>query len=100
MKYLITTLAIAAVATSFSFAEDAKPAADKPKRDPEVAFKKLDTNSDNVVDLAEFKAGPAGKRDEAKAEQNFKRRDKDSDGKMSLEEFKAGGGKKKKDAAN
>ena len=70
-------------------AAKADATAEKPKRDPEVAFKKLDKDSDNAVSKDEFLAGPAGKRDEAKAGTAFGRKDKDKDGKLSLEEFKA-----------
>ena len=91
---LITTFAAVVLAGTFAFAEEAKPEAkgDKPKRDPEAVFKKLDANSDSAVSLEEFKTG---KKDAAKAEENFKKRDKDGDGKLSLEEFK-GPGKKDK----
>lgn len=63
---------------------------EKPKRDPEAVFKKLDKNSDGVLSLEEFK----GKKDATKAEAQFKRLDKDSSGTISLEEFKAAGKKK------
>lgn len=85
---LLTSLLALAVLGGFAFAADQKPAGDKPKRSPEEAFKKLDANSDNAVDLEEFKAGPMGKKDPAKAEETFKKRDKDNDGKLSLDEFK------------
>jgi Ca2+-binding EF-hand superfamily protein len=100
MKLVTTTLAALAIAGTFAFAEDAKPAApadkgDKPKHEPAEAFKKIDSNNDNSISLEEFKASPMGKKDPAKAEEIFKRRDKDGDGKLSLEEFTAHGGKKK-----
>jgi Ca2+-binding EF-hand superfamily protein len=97
MKFVITTFAALAMASTLAIAEDAKPEAkgDKPKRDPAEVFKKIDSNSDNALTLEEFKASPIGKKDPARAEEVFKKRDKDGDGKLSLEEFKAGGGKKK-----
>lgn len=61
-------------------------AADKPKKDPEVVFKKLDKNSDGKLSKEEFSA--AGK-DAAKADKAFAKLDKDGDGSISLEEFKA-----------
>ena len=85
---LLTSLLALAMFGSAAFAADEKPAGEKPKRNPEEMFKKLDTNNDGSVSKEEFLAGPAGKRDAAKAEQNFAKRDKDSDGKLTLEEFK------------
>lgn len=119
MKSFTTLLATLAVGTAFAVAADEKPAADpkasdakpgdaktgevkpgagksadaKPgenaRRNPEEAFKKLDTNGDNAVNLEEFKAGPMAKRNPERADEMFKRRDKDGDGKLTLEEFKA-----------
>lgn len=86
MKLLTSILALA-VLGGFAFAADQKPAGQKPKRSPEETFKRLDTNSDNAVDLEEFKAGPMGKKDPAKAEEIFKKRDKNADGKLTLEEM-------------
>jgi Ca2+-binding EF-hand superfamily protein len=64
-------------------ATDEKP---KKKVDPEVAFKRMDTNGDNKLSLAEFSAK---KEDKAAAEKQFKAKDKDNDGFLTLEEFKA-----------
>ena len=99
MKSFTTLLATLAVGTAFAVAADEKPAGDakaadaKPgentRRNPEEAFKKLDTNGDNAVSLEEFKAGPAAKRNPERADDMFKRRDKDGNGKLTLEEFKA-----------
>ncbi len=96
MKKLTTILAALALGTSFSFAADEKPAAggDKPKRDPEAMFKKLDTNSDGTVSKEEFKESAMAKKDATKADEMFSKRDKDNDGKLSKEEFSAHGGKK------
>lgn len=69
-------------------------AADKPKADPEAAFKKMDANSDGSLTEAEF----VGKKDgdkAAKAKELFAKLDKDKDGKVTLEEFKARGKKAK-----
>lgn len=59
-------------------------AADKPKKGPEEAFKKMDTNSDGKVSKDEFKAKA---KDAAKADAAFAKKDKNSDGFLSLEEF-------------
>ena len=100
MKLLLTILTAMAAALTVSFsADEAKPKGEgkeKPKADPEVAFKKLDKDADGAVSLDEFKASPRGQKEPAKAEEYFKKKDKDSNGKLSLEEFKAGGPKKDK----
>ncbi len=95
MKSLVTVLAGLALCTSVSVAADEKAAGDKPRRDPEAMFKKLDTNDDKSVSLEEFKAGPMAKRNPDKADENFKKRDKDSNNSLSLEEFKAGQGERR-----
>jgi len=99
MKRCIYTLSALAIATSLSFAQD-KPAGDKPPGDKpaterqrpsaEESFKKLDTNGDGSLSLAEFKAGPMGQKDPAKAEEIYKKMDTKGNGKVTLEEFKAG----------
>ncbi len=61
-------------------------AADKPKRDPEAIFKKLDKNSDGKVSKEEFSAVV---KDAAKADKAFAKKDKNGDGFLTLEEFKA-----------
>ena len=63
------------------------------KKDPESAFKKLDTNGDGSLTVQEMNR--KGKKDSAKIEKRFKKLDRNSDGKLSLEEMKAGGKKKK-----
>jgi Ca2+-binding EF-hand superfamily protein len=89
MKRLTTILAALALGTSFSFAADEKPAAggDKPKRDPEAMFKKLDKDNDGKISKEEFKESPMAKRDGAKPDEMFSKRDKDSDGFLSKEEL-------------
>jgi hypothetical protein len=110
MKSITSVLAALALGTTLAVAADekpaapaapaapraAKPAGEKPKRDPAEVFKKLDTNNDGKISLEEFKAGPAGQKDPAKAEEIFGKRDKDGDKSLSLEEFSAAGGKKNK----
>lgn len=110
MKSITSILAVLALGTTVAFAaEEKKPAAaadkpaaaagdkaDKPKRNPEEAFKKLDANSDGKVSAEEFEAGPAGKKDPAKAKEAFAKKDKDGDKALSLDEFKGGGKKKDK----
>ena len=91
---LITSLFALAAASSFAFAVDPAPAApaagEKPKRDPEASFKKMDANADGSLSLEEF---TGKKKDATKAETQFKKRDKDGDGKLSLDELKAPGKK-------
>ena len=60
---------------------------DRPRPPPGEIFKKLDTDANGKVSLAEFKAGPRAQKDPAKAEEIFKRMDKDSSGDLVLEEF-------------
>ena len=94
MKRIITTIAALAISAAFVTAEEKKPAAaaEKPKADPEAAFKKLDKDGDGFISKAEFTAGA---KDAAKAEAAFAKKDKDGDGKLSKEEFAAHGAKKK-----
>lgn len=84
---LLTSLLALAVLGGFACAADQKPAGDKPKRSPEEAFKRMDTNNDNSLSLDEFKAK---KKDPAKAEEMFKKRDKNGDGQLTLDEMKPG----------
>lgn len=83
MKAIVSLFALAAMST-FSFGAEPAAAGEKPKRDPEAMFKKMDANADSSLSLDEFKAN---KKDAAKAEAAFQKRDKDGDGKLSLEEF-------------
>ncbi len=86
---IITTLCILALsaAVSLQAGEKKKPAeGGAAKATPEEHFKKLDTDKDGSLSLAEFQAG---KPDAAKAEAAFKKLDTNSDGKLSLEEFSA-----------
>jgi Ca2+-binding EF-hand superfamily protein len=80
MKTCIQTLAIMAIATSFSFAAKAV--------DWDVAFKKLDTDSNGSVSHAEFMAGPKSVANPTRGETWFKALDTDKSGSLSLEEFK------------
>lgn len=104
----LTTIVAALALGSLAFAADEKPApppgappaegdkkpgrpgGDRPRMNPEEAFKKIDADSDGSVTLAEFKASPMGKRDESKVEERYSKLDANSDGKVTLEEFKAG----------
>lgn len=79
----------AALCASFATAHAAdEPKTAKPKRDPAVAFKTMDTDADGSVNLAEYSAGMAGKMNPARLDSVFKKKDKDADGKLTLEEFK------------
>jgi Ca2+-binding EF-hand superfamily protein len=89
--FALLTLAAVALGAASSYAADK---ADKPKADPEAAFKKLDANSDGSLTEAEL----VGKKDgdkATKAKELFAKLDKDKDGKVTLEEFKARGKKAK-----
>jgi Ca2+-binding EF-hand superfamily protein len=98
MKKIITILSALAVSVSFATAADEANKGDKPKRDPEAAFKKWDSNNDGKLTKEEFMASPMAKKDAAKAETMFGKKDKDSSGDLSLDEFKAPGGRKDKGA--
>lgn len=98
MKFTSTLLIAFSLSASVCFAEDAPaaPAAgEKPKRDMDAMFKKLDADGNGSISLDEFKAGGMGKKDPAKAEEFFKKKDKDANGSLSLEEFKTPGHAKK-----
>jgi hypothetical protein len=71
---------------------------DKPKADPEAAFKKMDTNGDGKLTKAEFMASPGAKKDEAKAATRWEAISKGK-AEVTLDEFKAGSAGKKKKAA-
>lgn len=87
MKHCIQALSILAIATTCTFAEDAPKKRQRPT--PEVAFKKLDTDSNGSLSLDEFKASPIGKKNPEKAEEIYKKMDADSKDGVSLNEFKA-----------
>ncbi len=88
MKTCIQTLSIMALAASLSYGEDtAKPERKRP--DPEKMFKRLDSDSNGSISLAEFKASPRAQRNPEKAGRIFKKIDADSNGEATLDEFKA-----------
>jgi len=91
--FALLTMAAVMCGAGLSYAADKK--ADKPKRDPEAAFKMMDKDGDGSLSEAEFVGKRTGEMaDKAKAQ--FGMLDKDKDGKVSLEEFKARGAKKPK----
>lgn len=85
---IITTLCILALSATVSVqaAGKKKAAEGGAKATPEAAFKKLDTDNDGSLSLAEYSAG---KKDAAMAETHFKKLDTNSDGKLTLAEFSA-----------
>ncbi len=96
MKALTSVLAVLALAVSVNAAEGDAPAKKKAPN-PEAAFKKLDTNSDDSISKEEWAASPQAKKDAAKADKAFAGKDKDKNGSISKEEFTAPA-KKKGDA--
>jgi Ca2+-binding EF-hand superfamily protein len=88
MRKLFSLLTVLAVVFGLSTTTYAADAAEKPKRDPEAAFKALDKDSNGSLTEAEF----LGKREGDKAtaaKELFAKLDKDKDSKVTLEEFKA-----------
>lgn len=103
MKTCIQILSIAALATSFAFAEEVPETKKKGGKghDPAKMFAKVDKDSSGSISLEEFKASPRGTRLGDRADAVYKKLDTDGKDGISLEEFKAGaakggkGGKKK-----
>ena len=90
MRKLFSLLAVLAVVfglTAASYAAD-EAKADKPKRDPEAAFKMRDKDNDGSLTEAEFVGKLDGEK-ATKAKELFTKLDKDKDSKVTLEEFKA-----------
>jgi Ca2+-binding EF-hand superfamily protein len=84
-----------------SFGDDEAKAKAKPKRNPEVLFKKLDADNDGKVSKEEFlKLGELGKgklKDKPKLlDKMFQKLDANNDGFLTLEEFKKIGELRKK----
>ena len=89
MRKLFSLLMVSAVVACFAapaFAADKK--ADKPKPNPEEAFKKMDKDNDGSLTEAEFLGKREGEKAEA-AKKMFAAKDANKDGKLSLEEFTA-----------
>lgn len=80
-KSIVTSMLICSFATISLNAQDNK---DRPKRDPEELFKKLDTDGDGKVSKAE-----ADKSEFKMIKEHFNEIDKNADGYISKDEFKA-----------
>ncbi len=83
MKALATLLSILVMSASAGFAADGN----KPKHNPEEAFKKHDTDGDGSISLKEFMARPRAQKDPEKAKEHFKKMDKDGNGSLSKAEI-------------
>jgi hypothetical protein len=83
-----TTNADAKTSADTKATADTKTTA-KPKRDPEVVFKRLDADSDGAISKLEWNSSRRAKQNAERAEKAFTARDKDADGKLSKEEFTA-----------
>ncbi len=94
MRKLFSLLTVLTVVFGLTAVSQAADAADKPKRDPEAAFKMRDKDSDGNLTEAEFVGKMEGEK-ATKAKELFAKLDKDKDSKVTLEEFKARGKKAK-----
>ncbi|WP_299777609.1 EF-hand domain-containing protein [uncultured Formosa sp.] len=90
---LIKISALVLVLLSFS---NISAQEEKQKRDPKVAFERLDTNEDGKLSLEELEArevrvkeNDENKKPPVDTKKMFARKDKNSDGFLDLEEFSA-----------
>ena len=89
MRLILSTLVLASLVVSYTFAAGDKPA-------PEERFKQLDKDADGKLSLEEFTSKRTGEKAET-AKKQFTKLDKDKDGALSLEEFKTREKKEKED---
>jgi hypothetical protein len=89
MKTYIPALAVMAIASSISFAQEAPKGPREGRPNPEAMFKRLDKDSSGSLSLEEFKQHPRAQQGADKAAEAFAKMDKDSSGEVSLEEFTA-----------
>ena len=90
MKTYIPTIAALALSATLACAEGNKEKKHHPPQDrpnPEDFFKKLDTDGNGSISLAEFQASPKGKENPERAAEFFKKLDADGDGQVTKEEF-------------
>ncbi len=88
MRTCIQTLGFLAITAALSFGQDAPKEKGK-GGDPEMMFKKMDTDSNGSVSLEEFKATPRAQKNPDMAGEIYGKMDSDSDGSVTLDEFKA-----------
>lgn len=87
---LMVVVASCLAAGSALAAEPGKKGGDKPRPSPEDLFKKLDTDKDGKLTLAEFVARAKDDVMKEKLTNQFKAMDKENKGALTLDEFKAG----------
>jgi len=90
MQRFLTGVCAAAVAACVAIpglaAEEKKPPeGEAKKRNPEQVFKRLDTNGDKKLSLAEFQ----GKREGDQIKKQFEAKDTDKDGSLTFAEYSA-----------
>ena len=90
MKTYIPTITAIALSATLACAEGNKEKKNHPPQDrpnPEDFFKKLDTDGNGSISLAEFQASPKGKENPERAAEFFKKLDANGDGQVTKEEF-------------
>lgn len=91
MKTIIKTLAIFALASSISLAEEDKKhggdQANRKRPNPAEIIKKLDTDGDGSVSKQEFMAGERAQKNPERAAKAFAHMDADGDGKLTTTDF-------------